>query len=199
MNTDIPITMCSDCNKPMVNYDLHEFTCRRTNITISLEEKLCLSCSSKVMNVVDIAFEDMYSSIGRLESLAMSFDDEETHQKKLDPSFVYKLVLQHYRNFLQDVCFKKTGNLFYPGFDYDLWESILGINNKIRISNKCIYYIKSYVKSTGLWFSCPTSSTVLNENVYPFIKVEDWVELYNARRRTKLNEQSTLRRTEKND
>jgi hypothetical protein len=191
------ILICADCNKPMVSYDLHEFKCDKTNITLKMEEKLCLFCTSKTLSIVDTRFGDAQFNIGRTEALDVTLSDDRV-SKYLEPEFIYNVVLNHYKNYILNLCVVKTGYVWYDGFEIDLWESITSKSNRLKLTKKQISDMRLYVKSTGYWLTAPGHELDFDSSILPLIKVEEWLEIYKRKQTQKSNEQQRTGRTEKN-
>lgn len=179
----------------MISYDVHEFKCDKTNITLKMQEKLCLFCASKTLSILDVSFKSDQSNIGRTEALDVTLSDE-PNSKTLSPDFVYSIILNYYKNYIINLCLTKTGYVWYDGFEIDLWEDITGISNRLKLNKKQVADMQAYVKSIGFWLIDPDYWTNFDSPILPFITIDDWLGLQKTKQ--KANEQTRTRRTKKN-
>jgi hypothetical protein len=172
------ITLCSDCDKIMVNYDLHEFCCKRTNVILGMEEKLCLNCGSKVIETLSLMPASLSTGIfSRTESIEISIDPERP-SKVLDEDLLYNLVINNYKNVITTLCASKTDAIWYAGYEIDLWKALNDQPSILKLDPQKKIYLTELYKSIKLWIIDPDYWLTYGTFDSPFISLKKWENLF---------------------
>lgn len=181
--------VCSDCEKPMAVYELHDFYCSKTNLVIRLEERICLNCSATVLQVASLTPADSSNDVGRSESLEVTCASERP-TKNLNKTFIQELIRIHFWEMVKNLCFLKTKCIWYRGFEIDLWETLHG-DNKLKLMPEQINNLKAVSQNMNMWVINPSDWYGLENQDTPFVTVKTWQKLY-AKRQEKFKTANEL-------
>ena len=175
--------ICGDCNKAMKANDLHSLFCIKANVFVKIEESICLYCSSRVLLVVDVVAAGMPEVVGRTESVEVTCLSE-MPPLALEQSALDAMALSHFLHMMQHCCITYTGQLWYAGFEVELWQVVHNIKKvpHLKLSAREILTFKTLSKNLNTWiFSDETKAMHALQDVKSksiFIDLDAWIYTY---------------------
>lgn len=171
--------VCSDCEEIMTVYELHDLYCEKTNMVMQLEERLCLHCSARILQIVGMFSSEQAVNVGRSETLAVTFNSNK-RERTFSKTLISKLMRLHYLEKVKNICFCKSKHVWYKGFELDLWESLNG-DNKLSLSEEEINSLKDISNGLSVWAIDPEDWIGYENLTSNFINIRAWQRLYEKR------------------
>ena len=169
--------ICADCDEVMTTYELRDFYCSKSKLVLQIEERVCLQCSATVWQIVNVFAASQNLDIGRSESIEFSLTNERA-DRVLSVSQINKLIKLYFLEKVKNICLNKRGHIWYDKFEIDLWESLIGVSNKLEVAKEDILSLTIISESLNIWAINPSSWVGLENQTYPFIPLKAWKKLY---------------------
>lgn len=187
--------ICADCDEVMTVYELHDFYCAKSKLVLQIEERVCLQCSSSVWQLVNVFAASQHLDIGRSESLEVSLMGNRA-ERVLSASKINTLIKIYFLEKVKNICLNKKGHIWYDKFEIDLWESLIGVSDKIEISKEDSLSLKTISESLNIWVIDPSNWVGFENQTTAFISSKAWKKLYTDK--TKLFKKTTAHEPQSN-